>query len=255
MRSVAKITVVLVQLTGLILSVALVFLTYLNPKQIEERLQQFVVAEVQAAADAAWFAAGLNGDSSNVERLGALSDKLGGAALTLDRKREQIVQAMLAQTLSENCTENCDFWSEASRSIDEVMLARIYKLRLGQATLQEFVLERYEKSLDGLLRDLRRFGLVNAVVLALMMGLGLFRNQLTWRFWAFSIVVTGYVVWAAYGYIFNQDWAFSILLQDWAAPAYQLGMMFAACLFSDWLFLRGRVTQMVSNLVASIFPG
>ncbi|WP_166418896.1 hypothetical protein [Cochlodiniinecator piscidefendens] len=55
------------------------------------------------------------------------------------------------------------------------MLERIAQLRVGQMTLQKFALERYAASVNGLLSDLQRFGLVNVVVLSLMFGLTIFR--------------------------------------------------------------------------------
>jgi len=119
------------------------------------------------------------------------------------------------------------------------MVERATQFRVGQSTLGDFVVERYEASVQGLLIDLRRFGFVNVVVLSLMLGLVAFRNHLNWRFTALSVALTGYTAWAAYGYVYKQNWALAILLQDWAAPGYQVAMIFFALLFFDWLFLRG----------------
>ena len=102
--------------------------------------------------------------------------------------------------------------------------------------------------------DLRRFGLVNVVVLSLMLGLVVFRNHLNWRFAAFSVALTSYTAWAAYGYVYDQNWALAILFQDWASPGYQVAMVFFACFFFDWLFLRGTVTQILGVVIARILP-
>ena len=126
---------------------------------------------------------------------------------------------------------------------------------MGRATLQDYVVERYQSTVDGLITDLRRFGLVNVVALSLMVGLALFRKPLNWRFTAFSVALTGYIAWAAYGYLFGQNWALAILMNDWAAPAYQTTLIFASCLFFDCLFLAGAITTTVVNAVASILPG
>ena len=127
-------------------------------------------------------------------------------------------------------------------------------MRVGQNTLGDFLVGRYEASVQGLLKDLRRFGLVNVVVLSLMLGLVMFRNHLNWRFTAFSVALTTYTAWAAYGYVFNQNWALAILFQDWASPGYQAAMIIVSILFFDWLFLRRIVTDTVSNAIASILP-
>lgn len=106
----------------------------------------------------------------------------------------------------------------------------------------------------GLINDLHRFGMVNAIALALMLAMVLLRRRINWRFVAHSVGVTAYTAWAAYGYVFGQNWALAILLQDWAAPAYQFMMILVSLVLADWLFLRGFFTQMVGNALTSLLP-
>lgn len=252
MISAAKVALVSVQLTGLALSALLVAVTYATPVQVEERLQAFAIAKVERAADAAW--SGDTAEGSRADRLAALSRRLGQDAEQIDQNRRLIVQAVLANALSDRCKANCEFHVAAAVVLNAAMIQRAARLRLGQATLEEFVLERYEASVRGLILDLRRFGMVNVVALALMIGLVVFGGRLSWRFAAFSVAVTSYTAWAAYGYVFDQNWALSILLQDWAGPGYQVGMVFASCLFFDWLFLRGMISRTVTNAIASVLP-
>ncbi len=64
-------------LLGLLLSAFLVAVTYINPMQVEERLQLFVFAEVQDAANVVWSDEGpLTEIGSHSERLGVLSHHL-----------------------------------------------------------------------------------------------------------------------------------------------------------------------------------
>ncbi|MEP3346471.1 MAG: hypothetical protein ABJN34_15575 [Litoreibacter sp.] len=116
-------------------------------------------------------------------------------------------------------------------------------------------MNRYDTTLRGLILDLRRFGLVNAVTLALMSALLIFKNMLNWRFAALSVGVTGYATWAAYGYVYTQDWARTILFQNWAAGGYQIAMILVCCVLSDWLFLRGKITETVLSAITSAIPG
>ena len=252
----AKIGLIVVQLTGLILSALLLFVTFANPNQVEERLQTFAIAEVENAAEIAWSATSRElAEGNRAERLGALAAQFGLQADAVDIKRQQIVPGLLAQAQSENCIEKCDYWAMAAVVANSEMVARVGQLRIGQATLQEFIRDRYDTSVQGLLTDLRRFALVNVIALSLMLGLVVLRNNLNWRFMAFSGAVTGYTVWATYGYVFGQDWALTILFQDWAAPGYQAAMLFASFLFFDWLFLRRVVTEFSLNVVGSMLSG
>lgn len=242
MELAGRMTLIGIQLVGLVISALLFVVTFSNPDQVEERLRQFAIAEVERAANEAWSdRTSEQGEGSRSERLMALSDRLGLDAENLDTRRKEVVPAILALAKSETCQENCEFWVVASEVTNIAMVERVAQIRLGQSTLGDFVVERYETSVQGLLTDLRRFGFVNVVVLSLMLGLVAFRNHLNWRFTAFSVALTAYTAWAAYGYVYNQNWALAILLQDWASPGYQAAMIFFAILFFDWLFLRGKV--------------
>lgn len=256
MELAGRITLISIQLAGLVISAFLVGATFSNPDQVEERLRQFAIAEVERAANQVWSDGTVEqGENGPSERLMALSGRLGLDAKLLDTRRQEIIPAILALAKFDTCQENCEFWVAASELTNIALLDRVAQMRVGQSTLGDFVVERYETSVQGLLTDLRRFGFVNVVVFSLMLGLVVLRNYLNWRFTAFSVALTSYTAWAAYGYVYNQNWALAILLQDWASPGYQVAMIFFALLLFDWLFLRGKVTQTISNLIASALPG
>lgn len=247
---------VCLQAIGLTLSALLVVLTFVSAEQVQHRLQAFAIAKVETAATQALEnvqPAGAQADRA--EKLSALAERLGVQARQTELTREEIVPALLDYALSERCAGECGLALAAGVTVNATLITKVAKLRVGQATLQDFILERYDETLRGLVGDLRRFGLVNLVALGLMMGLVLLRNYLNWRFLAFSVAVSAYAIWAAYGYLFGQNWALTLLFQDWAAPGYQAGMCFASALFFDWLFLRGKITELVVNAIATALPG
>lgn len=251
-----KYGLLLVQMVGFVVSLMLVAITFAPREQVEMRLQGFAIAKVEAATNTALDAAEGNVLSgSSGERLRALGQRFGIEAEGVQQKREAIVPALMAYALSDRCGENCGFAGLMAVAADSLAIERIAQLRFGQATVQDFIVGRYEATVRGLILDLRRFGMVNVVVFALMMGLIVFRNHLNWRFAALSVAMTGYAAWASYGYIYGQNWALSILFQDWAAPGYQVAMIFMAALFSDWLFLRGWITRITLEAIASVARG
>lgn len=239
-----------VQLVGLLASLALVVFTFSNPDEIEERLQDFAVAKVQAYADKAWDKTsdtlGLDGQA---DRLRQLREKLGAKADDIKEKRGKIVPAILAVEFSETCVEKCEYWKQKADLVGEVLTAKVGQLRIGQDTIQDFVLGQYYRTVRGLISDLRRFGIVNVVAMALLIGIVLTKEKLDTRLVIFSVAVTAYAAWAAYGYVYQQDWALTILFRDWAAPSYQWGMVIASCVFFDILFLKGRVTRILYDIL------
>ena len=251
-----KYPLIALQLAGIILSAMLLAVTFFDREEVEARVQAFAVAQVEVAADEAWAsAAGVLDDGGRAERLGALAERFGLEAAALDTRRREVLPALMAYALSDRCTEACGLTAAAAIVGNVAMLEDIGNLRVGQSTLQDFIVERYDDTVRGLIADLRRFAGVNLVALSLMLGLVLFRGYLNWRFSACAVAVPGYTAVASYNYVYSQNWAMTLLFQDWAGPVYQ-GMMICACLlFADWLFLRGIVTRLIADAVASALPG
>ncbi|MCU0828145.1 MAG: hypothetical protein MUE52_12230 [Tabrizicola sp.] len=245
-----------VQLAGILLSALLVAATFLDRAAVGSLVQGFAVAKVESAADLAWNEASSQfGTGDRAERLGALAERLGIDAQTAEAERREIVPALMAYALSDRCGNSCGLAALAADAADHALIARVAKLRMGQVTLGEFIVERYDSTLIGLINDLRRFGATNLVALSLMLGLTTFRNYLNWRFVAFSIAVTVYTAVASYNYLVAQNWAMTLILHDWTSPAYQIGMLFACLVFADWLFLNGRLTRLVLDLIGSAASG
>ena len=240
-----------IQVAGVLLSGFLVMVTYLNPGQVEDRYQQFAFTEVERAADANWDDIR---DDGPLEKFRALAGSLADKAARIEDKRQELVHTILANALSERCADECSPWVTETRKTDSVMIGKISGLRLGQTSLQDFIVGRYDRAVSGLTADLRRFGLVNLVVLSLALALIVTRRTPTTRLAIFSVAVTAYTAWAAYDYLFQQDWEKTILLRDWAASSYQFWMICVACVLADWVFLKGRITEFVGNAIASAFP-
>lgn len=156
--------------------------------------------------------------------------------------------------MSDRRNENCIFGAATAVVANSAIVRKASKLRFEQINLQEFILGKYENTTQGLISDLRRFGLVNVVALSLLMGLVIFRNRLNWSFAAFSVAMTSYTVWAAYGYFFKKNWHFQsfwkIGRQQGIKPGWYLSHF-----YFYWLFLKRTVSRTDLNIVASILPG
>ncbi len=255
MVEIGKFSLLFVQCAGVVLALALVVFTFGDRERVEDQLRSFAISEVEAEARAVWGASGLSAEGSQAQRLEFLADRLGLDAREIETERKEIVAALIALSRRDRCQRACSFWEDSAAIVNGAMLNQIKQLRVGQSTLAEFVAERYEARVDGMVSDLRRFGLVNLIALSLLAGLGLFKDRLDWRFSVFSLALTAYTAWASYGYVFEQNWAMSLLLQDWAARGYQAGMVLVSIVLFDWLFLRGAVTSLVASALTRCFPG
>ena len=249
----------LVQLAGLILSAALLAVTFVQREQLEGLLQGFAVEKVQAATadilerlceDPA--EGGLKAGA--VAGMKKLAGRFDMDAERLDAFRKETLPALVRSILAEHCELHCNAPLLRVAFADSAMAQRVADLNGGSGTLRDFAIERYDSTIAGLVSDLRRFGVVNIVAFSLMIALLALRRWLNWRFVALSVAMTGYVAWAAYGYVFSQNWAYSILFQDWAAGTYQVTMMIVCLFLIDQLFLRGFFLNLIGNLLASLLP-
>ena len=241
-------SLLLVQAIGLAVALALVAVTFASHDWLEARLQAFAVSEVEEAATSAWEVAGGDALAERAERLNGLAERFGIDVGRVDDVRERVVSTLIADILADRCIEGRRFEAFAATMVDTALIQRAADLRVGQSTLGAFIAGRYESTVEGLVTDIRRFGLVTAAVFALAMAAVLVRRIGGRRTVAFSVGLTGYTLFAAHGYVFGQDWARTILFQDWAGPAYQAGMIFVALVLVDWVFLRAIVTRFVTNL-------
>jgi len=244
-----------IQLIGVALSVFLIAVTFASPRQVEERVQGFAIAKVEAAANDTWTKAdNALGEGGRAERLGDLAERFGLDIRKTEETRQELVAALVARAVMTRCGDNpCNRLGAlaATAAVDGTMLNRIATLRIGRTTLQDFIAERYSDTVGGLIADLRQFGAVNLVALLLSAALVIHRKRLNWRLVAFSVGVTSYTAWATYHYVFTQDWARTILFRDWAGPGYQIAMVVVCLLLIDWLFLDAWVTRTVTNAIAS----
>ena len=246
----------ILQLAGVALSAALVVATFDSPEQVESKLRAFAVSKVERAVVAAVDEAPEASEAGRrAAGFRALSDRLANTAERLEIDRRMVTRALIAEAQTDRCARDCEFWTDAATVVSKVFLHRIGQMRVGQTNLANFAADRYDGAIRSLTNDLRRFGLVNLVTLSLMLALLTLRRDLGWGFAALSTAMTAYVAWAAHGYLFEQTWTLAIILNDWAAPGYQVAMMLTACVFADWLFLRARITNVVLAALPISLPG
>jgi hypothetical protein len=246
-------SLLLVQLVGFVLSALLFGVTFADREQVVARLQGLAVARVEAFAltQLEGLEARLDEAEEDAGALGRLAARLADQAGALDAAREDLVPQLVASVLSQDCGNFCVPGDLLTVIADAVVVEQVAQLRLGEATVRDLIAQRYERTLRGLVADLRRFGAVNMAAFALMMGLVLARRIADWRFVAFSCALLGVTAYMTYWYVFGQNWAQAILFQEWSALFYQGAMIFACCVMIDWLFLRGRITERVLDTISA----
>ncbi len=246
-------TLMSVQAIGLGLALLLIALTFVRPEQIVARLKTTVVEKVEAATSDRLKSLSITPEEEGpTGAMRALANRFGLDAAELRKKREALVPALTSLALGdEACDSGCTLRGVTLAAQDSALAKRLVALNIGQTTLGDFIVGKYETTLQGLITDLRRFGMVNAVVLGLLMLAIPLRRHIGWRLVVLSLLVTGYTVWAMQGYFLDQDWGRTLLFNDWAAPAYQFTMIVVCLLLIDWVLLSGIITRGIFDYLTS----
>lgn len=241
---------VAMQFAGLVMSALLFGVTFAQPEQVTARLQGFAVAKVETLATG--FLDGAEAQAEEGGALAGLAARLASEAGALDAAREKVVPQLVAYALSDDCGDTCVPAMMMAAITNISLVERAANLRVGETTAKDFIAQRYQQTLAGLISDLRGFGAVNVIAFALMIGLVAVRQLSNWRFVTFSVALFGFTLYMTHWYLFGQDWAQVILFQNWAAGLYQGAMIFACLVMIDWLFLRAFFTRLAGNAIGSI---
>jgi len=236
---------------GAAFSAALLFVVITQPQLIEEKLQSFAIAEVQ---DRAVVLVGQAQASEN-GLLQALGNRLAGDA----DQMEEALRVVIAEALDEKCLANCE-QNRLSAALDAIGMAdRIGDLRIGERTVADFAVARYDASITGLLADLTTFGTANLFAFLTLIFLTIFRGQFGLRILPMTLLLMAYVGAAIYWYVFTQDWASAILFNNWAAGGYVATMCLVYFLLIDFTFFNGAITDgiisTVLNAISNVSPG
>lgn len=242
-----------VQAVGLIVSLGLFGVTFMRLDDLTTRLQGYAVEKVETyAAERLGEVETRLTEGDGGALLNALADRLVEDSERVEEMRARLVPQMVAFALSEDCGDHCVPAAVLAEITNVALVQRAANLRIGERTARDLVVERYQSTLRGLVQDFRRFNAVNAVAFALMIGLLLARGIAGWRFTAFSVGLLAVTLYMAQWYLFGQNWGRVILFNDWAATAYQGGMVFACLVMIDWLFLRGFFSKLIGNMIGSL---
>lgn len=197
------------------------------------------------------------GDKRLAAGLGALSAKLG------ERQREILdeINSELPEFVAEIVGMMCvcaPRREEVSREVAESVRKRLdekfQSLGLARQGLEDIAKGKYEKILAALRRDILIFTATNTVAFALVLLTGFIRDERRYLIMIPSFLLLCATVLSTWLYIFDQNWFYTILFNDYYGDAYAvlLGAIFALLL--DIVMNRGRVSLRIAAHIPLPFP-
>lgn len=234
---------------GTILFAAVLIAIQTQRALVEERLQRVVIVEVENQVRLALEPDETGGSAKQM--LGKLAAKYDAEAAIIQKNLADNVPAIVAGLLGGRCKADCETRAKLSSTIASVMTNQAAKLKVGEETLGEFVVDRYDRTTQNLIADVSIFSFTNLVAFASLLLLATFKGRAARHLAPLLVMLIISVGLASYMYLFGQDWLATILFNDFTGWGYAvwIGMIYA--LLFDIVFLRGFVISMIGGALGA----
>lgn len=168
-------------------------------------------------------------------------------------------RALVVDTLVAMCELDCTERAEAEARVNATFERLIPLLEARTAALkdrfQTFVSGEFRSILAELLRDFRIFAGTNTILMALALGLAVFKGRAAAHLVPISIVLTLSTALASYWYIAGTDWVYTVLFSNHWGYGYTVLAALIALHLADIGLDRARVTTAEINFVGSALGG
>lgn len=202
------------------------------------------------------------------EKIDSLDQQVGGGALgqlaegviarnevQIDNAKEQLHAALperIAAVVAEMNDLSCECRTKYAQAIREGMNPYVTSLEALNEKLQDFLKTKYMELVNRVVADFRIFTACNLAVFMLLLSVSFLKPQAVVLLFFPAALLTAATVICSYFYLFEQNWFFTLLYNDFVGISY-LGYVVGVFLFlCDIALNRGRVTARILN---GIFQG
>ena len=196
------------------------------------------------------------------EKIGALDSKfLGGQATQiiagygdkLKSLRAFAASGEISKLLASMGDLSCDCRKLVETVLTAFSLSEVASLKAAREKLTMLVRAKYMETEANLTREFRIFTGSNAVVFLLLAFAALFKRKAGIHLIPAAIILLVAALVTAGFYLFNQNWFYTVLFDDYVGYGYDAYLAVAFVLLADILLNRGRVVTHVLNTVANAF--
>lgn len=179
--------------------------------------------------------------------LGAKGEKLADVKQKLKEDAPTIMATQLAKITDPNC-ECRTKWKERLSAFVEVEMASLEK---AKEKLADFVSGKYMEIVEKLTRDMRIFLGVNGLCFIFLLLISFLKPQATEHLFLPSSLMFLSSAICSYVYLFQQNWFYTILYNDYMGFGYLAYFMIVFVLLCDVVFNRAKVTTRSINFLAN----
>ncbi|UTW47221.1 hypothetical protein [Bacterioplanoides sp. SCSIO 12839] len=236
---------------GIMIFLPLFLFTFTDPYLVERAGQSFISWKLKEGVNEKI-------DSFNLPEPTKLESLFGTKVKELRSQTEKELEkvkrrlkadapGILAEQISRLRNLDCDCRNKWEKSIRSSMESKLLSLEVAKSALINFSHIKYMEIVHKLTRDVRIFLGTNAAVFLLLLLASFVQPRAMKHLFLPSFLLLTSTVICSYFYIFEQNWLYTIIYNDYTGIAYigYLSIVFA--ILCDILFNRARVTTEVIN--------
>lgn len=250
-----KITLKIIGLLGFILFSTLFIFTYHLPPAVEKSAKNFIIHYIADDLKQNYLHqpnTQLFIDQATQWKNKALKDQK-----TTQNSIDKKLPELIASTIATTCGYQCEKAKNLQTTVKNVFTSHLTTLKDQQERLTTIIKDKYLEVLDNIKHDLRIFLSTNAGVFVLLLILTLLKPQAIRVLFIPALLLTFSTLLAAAFYIFEQDWFYTILYNDYMGFGYLLYIGGLFVLLMDIAINKARIStwllNTVNNLVGGIF--
>lgn len=238
----------------------IVFCTFLltvtlSPKTFERSALSFAKHQIEIEMKQLYPALGQDTVPKGLQNL---ADQLGVQQASIVKQLDSKLPELIATIITSYCGCTGDIQAdidERAQSIRDKEEARFQQLGLTRMHLSEIIKGKYDTILSALRRDIIIFLGTNLVAIAFVFG-ATYAPSDRRRLVFYPAVLLILAVGISSGlYLFNTDWFYTIVFQNYAGYGYSAMMLVIFGFLLDIVMNRARITlQIISNLPAVFAP-
>ena len=238
-------------LIGMILFVPLLLFTFANPQLIEKSGKSFIEWKLQSEASRKIQAIKLPEPTKFEGLLGKKAQELRAET---EQKLERITQqlkadapAIISEQIAKLRNLDCECRKKWEQSIQVSIQSKLASLEAAKSKLIEFSHVKYMEIVHKLTLDVRVFLAANSLVFMFLFAASFLQPRATKQLFLPGGLMFVSTVICSYFYVFEQNWLYTIIYNDYTGFAYIGYLAFVFAILCDVVFNKARVTTEVLN--------
>jgi len=246
-----KVSLRILGILGIVIFVSLFLFTFADPHLIEKSGKSFIDWKLQSETDKKIDSIVLAEPTKFESLLGAKARELRAETeLNLEKVKQQLkadAPAILAEQIAKLRNLDCECRKKWETSLRLSMQAKLLSLESAKAKLIEFSHAKYMEIVENLTLDVRIFLGANSLVFIFLLLASLTKPWAAKQLFLPGGLMLVSTAICSYFYIFEQNWFYTIIYNDYTGLGYIGYLVFVFAILSDIVFNKARVTTEIIN--------